>query len=795
MYSSRKMTRRPVSRFREDGGTAGSAVAVGAFGPAGPSGLELAQALEQALTVDDFPSALNRLDSPLPILEDTAVRIARLAPLSAQAFLLFSGDNAELAPAYCLPGGAEDGVRELVDRLVEDQTVALALKRVRPFFVHDRERGAEILLFALGTSSRVRGLFLGEIKGGRKHLDDAGMSVLAVVLKHCANALESYELYGMLRNANAALESKVEQLEREAAIRRDAEAELRASRRMLRLVMNNIPQCVYWKDRNFRFLGCNSNFARLVGAAEPGEITGKTDAELPGRQNEAEYSRRMEEDVVFNNYAQLGVVESRLQNDGSVAWLETNRVPLHDGKGTVVGLLGTFQDITEKRQYQEQLTLKALHDSLTGLPNRALFMERLDRAVKRAKRRKEYRFAVLMLDLDRFKCINDAHGHPAGDEFLITAGRRIKDCLRSMDTVARMGGDEFAILLEEFNNNKELVRIAKRVQARVAEPVIRGGRRLYSSASCGLVIKTKYYERSEDIVRDADISMYWSKKHGGDRIKIFNAGLHRKALRAATLESDMRRGLARDEFFLVYQPIVNLVDGRLAGFEALARWRHPERGLLSPSEFIPIAEGSGMIHDLGPWIMRTALFTLASWKQSGNGFSAAAADLTLAVNLSSRQLGGGKLLGCVESAIRESGVAPEALHLEITETAVMEDPEQALHILEKLKSLGVKLSIDDFGTGYSSFSYLHRFPVDILKIDRSFIGKIEGDKINNEIIRSIILLARNIGMEVVAEGIETRSQYLALQGYDCHHAQGYYISRPMEAKNVPAYVKAFQTPS
>ncbi len=440
----------------------------------------------------------------------------------------------------------------------------------------------------------------------------------------------------------------------------------------------------------------------------------------------------------------------------------------------------------ELEESREHFRHAAFHDSLTGLPNRALLADHLRLSIERARRRGDHLFAVLFLDLDRFKNINDSLGHAAGDQLLIEMARRLEGCMRPGDTVARLGGDEFAVLLDGLESHADAVRVAQRVQAEVMRPLRLGGSEVYTTASVGVNICSGHYDHAEDILRDADTAMYHAKERGKARYELFDARMHASAVAKLQLENDLRRAVEHREFEVYYQPIIALSSGQVAGFEALVRWHHPTRGLVSPADFIPLAEETGLVVEIDAWVLRESCRRMRLWSQE----CGAAPPLTISVNLSSKQFAQSDLVERVEEILRETGLDPAQLKIEITESAVMDNAETAASILTRLRELGIHLSIDDFGTGYSSLSYLHRFPVNTLKIDRSFVGRMcEGDE-NAEIVRTIITLASNLGMSVVAEGVETNEQYELLRGLECDYGQGYLFSRPVDAATASELLRA-----
>ena len=391
----------------------------------------------------------------------------------------------------------------------------------------------------------------------------------------------------------------------------------------------------------------------------------------------------------------------------------------------------------------------AFYDDLTGLPNRALFLERLGRAVARSRGRSEAIYAVLYLDLDRFKLVNDGLGHHIGNQLLVAIARRLEQCLRPADTVARLGGDEFTILVDDLKDPEGATQLAERVQASLTAPFSLGGQEVYTSASIGIAVSTHGYHRHEDVLRDADIAMYRAKALGKARYEVFDSAMHLHAVSLLKLETDLRRAVEHDEITAHYQPIVSLATGEITGFEALARWRHPQRGLILPDEFIPLAEETGLILTLGPALLREACREVARLRDT---------RLTISVNLSARQLADDGLLEEIDGALADAGLAAARLKLEVTESAIMSNADAAIAVLLELRTRGIGIQIDDFGTGYSSLSYLQKLPVDTLKIDRSFVSRIDDGGDKAEIVESIIALARSLDLEVIAEGIETERQ-------------------------------------
>src|SRR5712692_7914053 len=439
---------------------------------------------------------------------------------------------------------------------------------------------------------------------------------------------------------------------------------------------------------------------------------------------------------------------------------------------------------TQLQESKDHFRHAAFHDALTNLPNRTLLAENLKFVIERAKQHEDYQFAVLFLDLDRFKNVNDSLGHSIGDQLLIAMARRLEGCIREVDMVARLGGDEFAILLDGIPGSNEATNMAKRIQEKLQSPFNLSGHEVFTTTSIGIALSSTGYDHPENMLRDADTAMYRAKAQGKACYEVFDKGMHANAVYLLQMENDLRRALEREEFCVYYQPIVSLDNGQLAGFEALVRWNHPERGFVNPADFVPLAEDTGLIVPIGFWILKRACQQLAQWQWQ----SPANRQLCMSVNVSGKQVAQPDLVGQIRRVLQETHVDARHLKLEITESAVMENAEMAAQLLKRLKDLGVQLSIDDFGTGYSSLGYLHRFPVDTLKIDRSFIGRIGEASENIEIVRTIISLADNMGMDVVAEGVETLGQLAQLRKLKCGYGQGYLFARPADAASIDTWI-------
>jgi diguanylate cyclase (GGDEF)-like protein/PAS domain S-box-containing protein len=471
---------------------------------------------------------------------------------------------------------------------------------------------------------------------------------------------------------------------------------------------------------------------------------------------------------------------------GGSRWLLCRGLAVRDASGEPYRLAGSLTDITDHKAAEGHLRYAALHDSLTGLPNRALLMDRLDHALQRTRRDASKSFAVLFLDLDRFKLINDSQGHHVGDLLLKEVAVRLVKTLREVDTVARLGGDEFVVILEGIENLSGAERAAERVQEAVTQPFNLEDREVYTSASIGIAVGNRPNVRPEEMLRDADLALYQAKSLGGGRYALFDERLHQQAVTQFELEVDLRRCLESDAMHLYYQPIRSLASRQLVGFEALLRWEHPRRGLLPPSKFLPIAEETGMIVPIGRWVLRTACSQLRAWKHQFPSL----AGLSMSINASARELAEDDIVQKVKLALETAQIRPDELHLEITESIMIEDGVLAAHRLGQLRALGVQVHIDDFGTGYSSLSVLHNFPVDSLKIERSFIDRLEHGGRDAKIVEAVISLARSLDLDVIAEGIESEDQLIRLMSLGCELGQGYLLGEPQPAEAIEALLEA-----
>ena len=555
--------------------------------------------------------------------------------------------------------------------------------------------------------------------------------------------------------------------------RKQAEQVLRESEARFR-ALTDLSSDWYWEiDTEFRFTRIEGRFVEggesLAGENVLGKRRWETGLEIEHPRGWQEHIKVLRECRPFRD-----LILYRTLPDGQRRYISLNGEPIcHDARG-FVGYRGVGRDVTDRKTAENRIEFLAMHDSLTGLPNRVAFSELLHLAIESAQRRQR-KLAVLFIDVDRFKLINDTLGHEAGDKLLKAMSQYLKDCLRSSDVVARLGGDEFVVLLPEINDPEEVTRVARKILSAVAKPILISGQEIRVTASIGISMYPLDAEDEPSLMKHADIAMYLSKDDGKNNFQFYSKNIPSYSSERLAMESCLRQALERNEFHIHYQAKIDLGTRTISGVEALLRWRSPELGDVSPTQFIPVAEETGLILPIGKWVLHCACAQNIAWQRQG------LPPVCMAVNLSPRQFADEGLLGDVASALRETGMKPELLELEITESMVILNPERAMKLLTAIKDLGVRLAIDDFGTGYSSLAQLKRFPIDTLKIDRSFIRDLPGDAEDKAITEAIIAMGKTLHLTVVAEGVETPEQESFLRDSACDQMQGYYFSKPIGA--------------
>jgi diguanylate cyclase (GGDEF)-like protein/PAS domain S-box-containing protein len=544
-----------------------------------------------------------------------------------------------------------------------------------------------------------------------------------------------------------------------------------------------------------RIIYVNEAFTRMTGYS-PSEVLGLTPRILQGPKTSAETEERV--GAALRRWERCEAELLNYRKDGSTFWVELSVVPVADETGWFTHWVSVQRDVTARKEAEElavrarvaearhaALAYRAGHDELTGLLSRSAFLECVEDAIAESRRRPDTGSAVLFLDLDGFKLVNDGLGHRIGDVLLIEIACRLKQCIRAEDRLARMGGDEFAILLTGKADREAAGAVARRILTSLREPLRLPGHSVVVGTSIGMSIVNAACDAAEDVLRDADTAMYRAKGSGGSRLAVFDAPMHARALSALRAVSELSGVVERQELMLHFQPVIEISTGQITALEALVRWNHPERGLVPPNEFIPLAEDTGLIVEIGAWVLRRACLAARAWHVARPG----ARLVSVAVNVSSRQLADPGFLDTLRAALGESCLEPRALELELTESVFIERPESVGALLEQIRALGVRVVLDDFGTGYSSLSYLERYPIDTLKIDRSFVARLADSRTAAEIVRVIVGLARALSMDVTAEGVEDRAQLELIARCGCTNAQGFFLSRPLTCDAVLPFLR------
>jgi len=582
----------------------------------------------------------------------------------------------------------------------------------------------------------------------------------------------SRKVHELVRERTADLKLSNQRLVDDVLARKRTEQALQDSEQRFRRLAALSSDWYWEQDDQFRFVAVTGDFTEKSGISVE-RLLGKTRWDLTPQLADSDFGR--EHMATLQAHAPFRNLEYSIVDDqGDERWYCISGEPTFDADGRFSGYRGTGSDITARKLTEQRVHHVAQHDVLTGLPNRSLLQDRLGQAVAWSGRHGRPIW-VMLLDLDRFKYVNDSMGHKAGDVLLMTVAARLRSALRDTDTVARLSGDEFVAILAE-DAEPLTPAIVQRVMDAVARPIMLGSREFLVTCSVGVAIFPSDGTPADSLIEHADIAMYRAKKLGRNNFQFYSPAMNEESLERVRIESGLRSALERNEFVLHYQPQVDLKSGRIVGMEALIRWQHPELGMVPPARFVGVAEDTGLIVPIGAWVMRTACAQSKAWQDAGLG------KLRVAVNLSARQFGAADLVPCIEAALRDTGLEAECLELELTESLFMGDVTPAVELLHRMKALGVHLSIDDFGTGYSSFSYLSRFPIDVLKIDRSFVADITHDANDAAIVDSIIALAHNLRLSVIAEGVETAEQLDYLRRQGCDEMQGYHFSRPLPAQ-------------
>ncbi len=685
---------------------------------------------------------------------------------ASQAHLLYASANV----ADALPVSAEPAAGGVLGRWLAFDYAGVTEQRLlvggQPWHVVVRAARRPFLLDHLGSvSSLVGGLLFTFL-----------MTAFVQSLVR-----RSRRVQRLVDERTADLQLSNERLIDDVAMRRQAELALQQSERRFRHLVAMSSDWYWEQDEHLRFVNITGGIAEK-GGLSPDALVGRTRWEcVPGLAESEAGRAHIAQTLAHEPFADFEF--ARPDENGEMRWYCINGEPTFGEDGKFLGYRGTGTDVTARKQTEQRIHHVAQHDVLTGLPNRSLLQDRLGQAVAYSQRTL-HPVWVMLIDLDRFKFVNDSMGHKAGDVLLMTVAARLRSALRDTDTVARLSGDEFVVILTEHADERLSAEIVQRLMDSVAQPVMLGSKEFFVTCSIGVAVYPTDGAPFDSLIEHADIAMYRAKKLGRNNFQFYMPAMNEEAMERVRIEGALRNALERNEFVLHYQPQVNLADGQIVGMEALIRWRHPELGMVAPNRFISVAEETGLIVPIGAWVMRTACAQNKAWQDAGLG------HLRVAVNLSARQFSAPNLVADMRTVLEQTGLAPSCLEIELTESLFMSDVTLAVELLHNMKALGVKLSIDDFGTGYSSLSYLSRFPIDVLKIDRSFVSDITRDANDAAIVDSIIALAHNLKLAVIAEGVETLEQLDYLREQGCDEMQGYFFSRPLPAEEFERLLRA-----
>lgn len=715
-----------------------------------------------------------------------------------------AGDASDISTLETQRAFLENQLQALARQLQDDSTSTDDLTKIRALLVeYDRlivqlqgEVGAGSLPRTSPTMTQIEDV-LAELEHSVKVLYDHeefeffGRTATALRAQRSSQALllgigvgllvvSGMLVFSLSRSVSSEFKNAYRLLQEEVAERRKTEAQLRKSEERYALAVRGANDGLWDWRLDEGTIYYSPRWKAMLGYDE--EAIGSTPDEWMDRVHE-EDREQLEVDINRHRNGQTSHFENEhriLHADGSYRWVLSRGLAVRDDDGNAYRMAGSLTDITDQKRIEQELTHTALHDTLTDLPNRALFLDSLENAHERRKRNDDYEYAVLFIDVDRFKTINDSLGHMIGDQLLIAVANRLARCIRGVDKVARLGGDEFAVLLDNIQDISNATRVARRIKEEFSDPFEIGGHTVFVSASIGIALSETGYDKADEILRDADIAMYRAKETGNGKYEIFDQEMFERARSRLELEADLRNAIDRSELELHYQPIISLETGMIFGCEALLRWHHPRRGFIPPGEFIPIAEETGDIIRIGQWVLQEACWQMAQWQEQFPEYE----RLMISVNISSVQIAYADFVQELSKTLATSGLDAGSLSLEITESMIVGNSHTVRSTLTQLRDMYIQLHIDDFGTGYTSLSYLHRFPVDALKIDKSFIREVPHNQKNLDVVETIAVLAGKLDADVIAEGVETAEQLAQLRALGCQYAQGYFFARPATGKEM-----------
>lgn len=724
------------------------------------------EALELCASVGDFQSAVTKFKNRKDIFERAVQGLRQAMPLSLYAFYSVDGADFDLKPEHINGGRDDDYIFSAVEDLIEKGLVAIAFREKQTLISRTRDGKYCILIHALATTSGTYGMFFGFLEQ-RNFEKSIAEKITSIIVKLTCYALENFELYQLVQQKNQALVEKNLQLSRSEIVYRN----LFENTGNPTIVVDGQGTVIYANTRYEEFSGYDrdqiegmKNISHFL-ASESGE---KFDfSELLAEPGDKSH---LSAEYVFEN--QKGLHKT--------VFLNISALGLHEQ------YIISLADITPIKEAEKQLEIQAFHDPLTGLPNRLLFQDRLKQAIKKKKRYPEYNYGLMFIDLDRFKAVNDALGHNIGDKLLVDVGRRIASCVREVDTVARFGGDEFLILLEDVRDKKCCDVVSQRLLESFQQPVNVEDHEIIMTLSMGALISTEEMDSDTDLIRLADMSMYEAKKKGRNQVVYSHEIKDKEIEEKLYLENQLQQGIKNGEFFVQYQPLMDLARNELYGLETLVRWNHPEFGIVPPNRFIPMAEETGLIVPLGIKVFELAFEDFAEWRSK----YPLAKDLSLSINISVKQMLQSNLARDIKKVADRFCVPLYNITLEITESVFIDDMDRAVKTITELKDMGLSISIDDFGTGYSSIKYLNQFSIDFVKIDKVLIDNINGNITNFNIVSSMLDLCRRLDLNAMAEGIEETEQLEKLKAMDCRFGQGYYFAPPRDRAEIEQLIKS-----
>lgn len=737
-------------------------------------------ALELCAFFEDTQSPLNNFKTREEIFHNAVAGIEKIVPILFYGVYLLDDQGLDLNLFLCRPETYQDYVQKNLEYSIDNGTVALAMRENRTVVTSSNDYSYDILLHAMNTNKKTHGLFVCFLKKHTTVINVLNSILLTVVMRSTAYAFENFELYTKVDQQNEKLNQVIGQLKKEMDQKEKIEQELRRSEIVYRNVFENTGNPTIILDKNGLIILSNTQFIAFSKYKREDLINKKNLQEFIPKEEDWNTLKDMfsNTSISLQERGQEFIFYDR-ENKKSFVLLHVYPLGI-DGNYIV-----SFSDITKIKKAEKKLNFQAYHDTLTRLPNRAFLEDRLNQAIKKSYLEPDFNYALLFIDIDRLKIINDTMGHAAGDELIKKTAEKLGRCVRDVDTVSRFGGDEFVILLEGLNQVQDCDLVVQRIYNEFVQPINIQEKEQIVTLSMGIYIGTNELLPSEKVIQAADIAMYRAKSQGRNSLVYYSEQEGSEQEIKLELEGELSKAIHKEEIFLHYQPIINLTNNQIYGLEALVRWKHPKLGFISPGKFIPIAEETGLIVPLGKKIFQLAFAQFRNWLDKYPWIE----NIFLCLNLSVKQLINSDILEDIMIMAKHTGMPLENLHLEITESVFIEDDGYACQLIQELKELGISISIDDFGTGYSSLRYLDRFSIDIIKIDKELIQKIDLQETSLHIIESMMSLSKKLYLNVVAEGIEKASQLECLKKLQCHLGQGFLFAKPMSSEKIEQLIR------